>query len=121
MKPAREQTRAAGKCRSTLDCIALASFARAPIVHGAISSGPAFSDSNIGHDHQLLAIDDALDRLATEDPHAAELVKLRHFAGMSVEEAAEALGLQRSTAYAHWAYAKASLRLLLAPGGDSPR
>jgi RNA polymerase sigma factor (TIGR02999 family) len=74
-----------------------------------------------GHDDQLLAIDDALDRLAAEDSHAAELVKLRHFVGMSVEEAAEVLGLPRSTAYAHWSYAKASLRLLLAPGGDSPR
>jgi DNA-directed RNA polymerase specialized sigma24 family protein len=52
--------------------------------------------------------------LALQDPQAAELVKLRHFAGLSLEEAAEALGLPRSTAYAHWAFAKASMRVLLA-------
>ena len=63
---------------------------------------------------ELLAIDEALDRLATEDPQAAELVRLRFFAGLSVEQAAEMLDLPRSTAYVHWAYAKASLRVLLA-------
>jgi RNA polymerase sigma factor (TIGR02999 family) len=64
-------------------------------------------------DEELLAIHDALDRLATEDPQAAELVKLRYFAGLSVEQAAEAMAIPRSTGYAHWAYAKASLRVLL--------
>jgi RNA polymerase sigma factor (TIGR02999 family) len=64
-------------------------------------------------DEQLLAIHDALDQLAREDSLAAELVKLRFFAGLSVEQAAESLGLPRSTAYVHWAYAKASLRVLL--------
>ena len=43
----------------------------------------------------LLALDEALDRLAAEDPQAAELVKLRYFAGLSVEEAAEVLGISR--------------------------
>jgi RNA polymerase sigma factor (TIGR02999 family) len=70
-------------------------------------------------DEQLLAIHDALDQLAREDPRAAELVKLRYFAGLSVEQAAEALGLPRSTAYVHWAYAKASLRVLLALDADA--
>ena len=65
-------------------------------------------------EEDLLAIDDALDQRASEDPQAARVVKLRYFAGMSVEQAAETLGLARSTAYAHWAYAKASLRILLA-------
>jgi RNA polymerase sigma factor (TIGR02999 family) len=65
-------------------------------------------------DEQLLAIHDALDQLAKEDSQAAELIKLRYFAGFSVEQAAEALALPRSTAYVHWAYAKASLRVLLA-------
>jgi RNA polymerase sigma factor (TIGR02999 family) len=69
-------------------------------------------------DDQLLAIDDALDQLAKDDAQAAELVKLRYFAGFSLEEAAEMLGLARSTAYAHWAYAKASLRILLALDDD---
>jgi RNA polymerase sigma factor (TIGR02999 family) len=62
---------------------------------------------------ELLAIDEALDRLAAEDRQAAQLVQLRYFAGLSVEQAAETLGLPRSTAYVHWAYAKASLRVLL--------
>jgi RNA polymerase sigma factor (TIGR02999 family) len=62
---------------------------------------------------ELLAVHEALDRLAAEDPEAAQLVQLRYFAGLSVEEAAETLGLPRSTAYVHWSYAKASLRVLL--------
>jgi RNA polymerase sigma factor (TIGR02999 family) len=66
-------------------------------------------------DDQLLAVDEALDRLAAEDPRSAELVKLRFFGGLSVEEAAEALGIARSTAYEHWAFARASLRLKLSP------
>src|SRR5205807_2893024 len=59
---------------------------------------------------ELLAIHEALDKLASEDAEAAQLVQLRYFAGLSVEQAAEMLGLPRSTAYVHWAYAKASLR-----------
>jgi RNA polymerase sigma factor (TIGR02999 family) len=68
----------------------------------------------ISTDEELLAIHDALDKLATEDRQAAQLVKLRYFAGLSVEEAAEAIGIPRSTAYVHWDYARASLRVLLA-------
>lgn len=59
---------------------------------------------------RLLAIHEALDKLAREDPQAAELVKLRYFAGFSVSEAAEVLGMLRSTAYEQWAYARAWLR-----------
>jgi RNA polymerase sigma factor (TIGR02999 family) len=65
-------------------------------------------------DEELLAIHDVLDRLAAEDPQAAQLVKLRYFGGLSVEEAAQAIGIPRSTAYVHWDYARASLRVLLA-------
>ena len=54
----------------------------------------------------LLALNDALDRLAGEDPKKAELVKLRYFAGLSVQEAADALGVSRATADRFWAYAK---------------
>jgi RNA polymerase sigma factor (TIGR02999 family) len=61
----------------------------------------------------LLAIHEALDKLSAEDAEAAQLVQLRYFAGLSVEQAAETMGLPRSTAYVHWAYAKASLRVLL--------
>jgi RNA polymerase sigma factor (TIGR02999 family) len=62
----------------------------------------------------LLAIDEALTRLAAEDPQAAQLIQLRHFAGLSIEEAAEVVGISRSTAYEHWAYARVRLRTLLA-------
>ena len=62
----------------------------------------------------LLALDDALGKLAAEDAPAAELVKLRVFAGLSVEEAADALELARATAYRHWTFARAWLRCELA-------
>ena len=58
---------------------------------------------------ELLRVDEAITKLAGEDPRAAELVRLRYFAGLSVEEAAEIVGLSRSTAYEHWAYARAWL------------
>jgi RNA polymerase sigma factor (TIGR02999 family) len=57
----------------------------------------------------LLALDEALDVLAREAPQKAELVKLRFFAGLSVEEAARCLGISRATADRHWAYARAWL------------
>jgi RNA polymerase sigma factor (TIGR02999 family) len=69
-------------------------------------------------DDNLLAVDDALQQLAAEDPQAARLVQLRYFGGLSVEEAAELLGIGRSTAYEHWAYARASLRLKLGADAD---
>lgn len=59
---------------------------------------------------EVLLVDEALERLAAEDRQAAELVKLRYFAGLSVEEAAKALGLSRATAYRHWTYARAWVR-----------
>ena len=58
----------------------------------------------------LLLLDDALGRVTAEDAMAAEIVKLRLFAGLSVEEAADAQGLTRATAYRHWAFARAWLR-----------
>jgi RNA polymerase sigma factor (TIGR02999 family) len=61
----------------------------------------------------LVDIDEALTRLAAEDPQAAQLVKLRFFGGLSIEDAAEAVGLSRSSAYEHWAYARVRLRCLL--------
>ena len=69
---------------------------------------------------ELLAINEALDRLAALDPQAAELVKLRYFSGLSVEEAAQALGIPRSTAYVQWSFARATLRTLLDAGPNSP-
>ncbi len=58
----------------------------------------------------LLALDEALDRLATEDPLKADLVKLVYFVGLSLAEAAAALNLSERTAGRHWAYARAWLR-----------
>lgn len=58
---------------------------------------------------QLLALDEALDLLAQEDPVKAELVKLRCFAGLGHQEAAEALGISRATADRYWSYAKSWL------------
>lgn len=61
-------------------------------------------------DERLLAINEALDGLAEDDPQSAELVKLRFFAGFSLTEAAEILGMSRTNAYEQWAYARAWLR-----------
>jgi RNA polymerase sigma factor (TIGR02999 family) len=57
----------------------------------------------------LLALDEALDRLATEAPDKAELVKLLYFAGLNLEEAAALQGISRTTAYRHWLFARAWL------------
>src|SRR5438874_1056108 len=61
----------------------------------------------------LLDIDAALTRLAIEDSQAARLIQLRYFAGLSIEDAAEAVGISRSTAYEHWSYARVRLKSLL--------
>ena len=58
---------------------------------------------------KLLALDEALTRLAMEEPSVAEVVKLRYFAGLTIEQTAEALGLSVRTANRHWAYARAWL------------
>ena len=58
---------------------------------------------------QLLALDEALERLATTNPQAAELVKLRYFAGFTNEEAASQLGISPRKANQVWAYARAWL------------
>jgi len=60
-------------------------------------------------DDHLVALDDALQQLAREEPAAAEVVKLRYFAGLTIEQAAEALGISVRTANRHWSYAKAWL------------
>ena len=58
---------------------------------------------------EVLAVDEALALLAAEDPSKAELVKLRYFAGLTLEEAAGLLGISLATAKRHWAYARAWL------------
>ena len=66
----------------------------------------AAPDSNTD---EMLAVHDALDRLAAIDARKAELVKLRYFVGLSIEETAEALGISAPTAKRDWAYARAWL------------
>jgi RNA polymerase sigma factor (TIGR02999 family) len=59
---------------------------------------------------ELLSLHAALEKLEAESPEKAQLVKLRYFAGLSHQEAAEAMGISRTTADRHWAYAKVFLR-----------
>jgi RNA polymerase sigma factor (TIGR02999 family) len=68
---------------------------------------------------ELLDLDDALAVLSGEDPDAAQLVRLRLFAGLSVEQAAEVLGVSRAGAYQQWTYARAWLNARLR-GEDGP-
>jgi RNA polymerase sigma factor (TIGR02999 family) len=60
-------------------------------------------------DEELLAVHEALDALAAHDPRKAELVKLRYFAGLTLEEAGAVLDLSERTAKRDWAYARAWL------------
>ena len=61
-------------------------------------------------DADLLALDEALQKLATTDPSKARLVELRYFAGLTSEQAAEVIGISATTADRHWAYARAWLQ-----------
>ncbi len=63
----------------------------------------------ISNDDQLLAVNEALEKLAARDKQKAELVKLRYFVGMTIEEAAQVLGISEGTAKRYWAYARAWL------------
>jgi RNA polymerase sigma factor (TIGR02999 family) len=64
------------------------------------------ADSQADH---ILAVNDALEKLALVDPHRAELVKLRYFVGLSFAEAAEVLGISEPTAKRYWSFARAWL------------
>lgn len=88
-------------------------------VHGApidavVESSP---DELVALDEEILALDHALTQLAEEDPAAAKVVQLHFFAGLPIEQVAEALGTSRATAYRQWAYARAWLRSAM--GADS--
>ena len=62
-----------------------------------------------GQRDEILAVNEALDCLAEKSPETANLVELRYFAGMSLQEAADVLRIARSTAAKHWTYAKSYL------------
>jgi RNA polymerase sigma factor (TIGR02999 family) len=67
-------------------------------------------------DDQLLALNEALEQLAIEDPNKARLVELRYFAGLTSDQAAEVLGISPSTADRHWTYARAWLQTAVRGG-----
>ncbi len=69
-----------------------------------------------GTAEEVLAVDEALEQLAARDPSTAKLVNLVYFAGLTMEQAAEALGISTRTAYRDWAYARAWLFRRLDPG-----
>lgn len=71
---------------------------------------------DIEDDDRVIAISDAIDRLAVENPQVADLVKLRCFAGLEIGDAAKMLGIPRSTAYRRWDYARAWLHKELTAG-----
>ncbi len=67
---------------------------------------------------ELIALDDALEKLAREAPDKAELVKLRYFAGLTLDQVAETLGVSPATVDRHWAYARAFLFHEVSGGTD---
>jgi RNA polymerase sigma factor (TIGR02999 family) len=68
----------------------------------------------------LLALDEALEKLAVKDPIKAELVKLRYFAGLTIEEAAAALGISPATAKRYWTYTRTWLYQEIAGDSGNP-
>jgi RNA polymerase sigma factor (TIGR02999 family) len=89
---------------------------RKVLARGGFAQRTELTDSALqapGADDELLAVHEALDGLAAQDPRAAEVVKLRYFVGMSMPEAAEALGLPLRSAERIWTFARAWLRQAL--------
>ena len=85
---------------------------KAAVRHGSNQVPVQFEDVLIAGpaaDEQVLAVNDALDQLAANDSTAAELVKLRFFAGFTLVEAADLLGVSERTAKRIWSYARAWL------------
>jgi RNA polymerase sigma factor (TIGR02999 family) len=70
---------------------------------------PDLAIASAPNDDQLIAVSDAVEKFAALDPQKAELVKLRYFVGMTIEEAAAVIGISEGTAKRHWAYARAWL------------
>jgi len=79
-------------------------------------------DQDIGIDapsEDMIALDKALAKLTEKDPKIAELVKLRYFAGLTLEQVAEIQGITRRTAGSHWSYARAWLRREITMASES--
>ena len=74
--------------------------------------------SVVGPSDDLIALNEAHDSLADEDQTIAELVKLHYFGGLTIEQAAETMGISHRTGYRHWAYARSWLALQLQDGQD---
>ena len=70
---------------------------------------PEIASPILENEEKVLAVNDALEQFARLDPQKAELVKLRYFVGMTLEQAAEALGISERTAKRYWAFARAWL------------
>jgi RNA polymerase sigma factor (TIGR02999 family) len=90
--------------------------------HGGGRKQVELADAVAGPDgppDDVLALDEALTALAAAEPTKAELVKLRYFAGLTLEESARLLGISRATADRHWAYARAWLYSAMTRG-DKP-
>jgi RNA polymerase sigma factor (TIGR02999 family) len=81
---------------------------------------PEMAAPSAPKDDQLLAVNEALDKLAAADPQKAELVKLRYFVGMTIEEAAQVLGISERTAKRQWAYARGWLGQEIRAQQDQP-
>ena len=88
--------------------------------HGGQRTRIDFDEANLAVQPQsddLLALHEALQKLAEMDPRKAELVKLRYFAGLTIPQAAAVLGIAPATAERYWAYARAWLHQELTRGG----
>src|SRR2546421_679484 len=94
---------AAGDPRAAADLLPLV-YDELRKLAGALLAAP---DDRAADDH--LALDRVLQQLELEDPSKAQLVKLRYFAGLSIQEAAAALGISPATAKRHWVYARSWL------------
>lgn len=87
---------------------------RQAIRHGGDRQRVEFEDlvglpESMNNDEQVIDLNEALDKLALEDPQKAELVKLRYFVGMTIEECAETMGISTPTVKRWWAYARSWL------------
>jgi len=87
------------------------------VQHGSLESEPESRDEDWA---ELLAVNDALARFSEADPVRAEVVKLRYFAGLTVQETAEALGVSPRTVDNHWRVARTWLHLHLTRAADAP-